>query len=45
MALRQASTAAMPARLIALRFVVLSLALLIGWACARQTDFARDLVT
>ena len=45
MALRQASTAAMPARLIALRFVVLSLALLIGWACARQTAFARDLVT
>jgi hypothetical protein len=45
MALRQGSSAAMPARLIALRFVVLSLVLLIGWACARHTGPARDLIT
>jgi exosortase/archaeosortase family protein len=38
------SFAAKPARVIALRFVVFSLILLVGWACARQTAPARELV-
>jgi len=41
---RDLSSAATPVRVIALRFVALSLVLLVGWACARQTAPARELV-
>lgn len=41
---RDVSSAATPVRVIALRFVALSLVLLVGWACARQTAPARELV-
>jgi exosortase/archaeosortase family protein len=44
MGLQRLSSAATPARVIGLRFVVLSLVLLVGWHCARQTAPARELV-
>jgi exosortase/archaeosortase family protein len=44
MGLPELSSAAIPVRLIALKFVALSLMLLVGWACVRQTAPARELV-